>query len=72
VEIPCGFCAGCGSQPGGFRLGSPPMDAPVMWTLISVAVVVLVGFAIFVLRNDALERKRDIERESAERARLAR
>jgi hypothetical protein len=43
-----------------------------MWTLIGIAVVVLVGFAVFVLRHDARDRKRDVGREAAERARLAR
>jgi hypothetical protein len=40
-----------------------------MWTLISIAVFVLAGFAIFVLLNDARERKHDSERETTERVR---
>jgi hypothetical protein len=34
-----------------------------MWTLISIAIIVLVGFAIFILRVDAREQNRDVERE---------
>jgi hypothetical protein len=30
-----------------------------MWTLIGIAVVVLVGFAIFVLQQDAAERRHE-------------
>jgi hypothetical protein len=43
----------------------------MMWTLIGIAAVVLVGFATFVVRNDDRERKRDAERQAAERGRLA-
>jgi hypothetical protein len=39
-----------------------------MWSLIGIAVVVLLAFAVFVLRNEAIERKRDVERDSAERS----
>jgi hypothetical protein len=38
-----------------------------MWSLIGIAVVVLVGFALFVLRTQAIERTRDVE--TAKRAR---
>jgi hypothetical protein len=30
-----------------------------MWTLVGIATVVLVSFAIFVLQNDARDQKRD-------------
>jgi hypothetical protein len=33
----------------------------VMWTLIVLAVAVLLGFAIFIVRNEIRERKREIE-----------
>jgi hypothetical protein len=40
-----------------------------MWSLIGIAVVVLVGFALFVLRTEAIERDRDVEHETAKRTR---
>jgi heme/copper-type cytochrome/quinol oxidase subunit 2 len=40
-----------------------------MLILIGIAVVVLVAFALFVLRYEAIERNRDVERETAKRAR---
>jgi low affinity Fe/Cu permease len=43
-----------------------------VWALIAISIAVLVGFAIFVLRNHAHEQKRDIERETQERVRRSR
>jgi hypothetical protein len=57
-----------GSQPRAFRL---PLGlvcgARSMLSLIGIAVVVLVAFALFVLRTEAIERTRDIG--TAKRAR---
>jgi hypothetical protein len=39
-----------------------------MLSLIGIAVVVLVAFALFVLRHEAIERTREVERETAKRA----
>jgi hypothetical protein len=44
-------------------LGSFHLSLIAMLTLFGIAVVVLAGFATFVLLIDARERKRDIERD---------
>jgi hypothetical protein len=60
---PARFTAACLS----FRLGGKCEEARSTWSLIAIAVVVLVGFALFVLRTEAIERTRDVE--TAKRAR---
>jgi hypothetical protein len=50
-----------GSQPRAFRLALGLVcGARSMLSLIGIAVVVLVAFALFVLRTEAIERTRDI------------
>jgi hypothetical protein len=57
-----------GSQPRAFRLAwAERVEARSMLSLIGIAVVVLVAFALFVLRTEAIERNRDAE--PAKRAR---